>query len=91
MVTQKQMGGRGRGGSSDVEGIQIEKNVPMPEPRPTEPKYPLAKMQIGNSFIVPLHKRNAVSTAARAVARKTGMTFSIRMISETEARVWRTS
>lgn len=68
--------------------IQIDKHVPLPPSngigRPV--KWPLADMEVGDSFIFPLRSRGNI--AAKGLRFKPKR-FTIRKISETEARIWR--
>lgn len=76
--------------------FDIEKGVPLPEPPQRGrkgSKYPLADMQVGDSFLVPTMKPEErrqslyqlVNTKGRAMGRK----FVVR-VADKGVRVWRT-
>lgn len=74
--------------------IEIDKNIPVPEAarRGRPPKYPLAKMEVGDSFFLkttgdPKKDQNRQSTL-RTRARGMGILLSIRS-GEGGHRVWR--
>lgn len=74
---------------------KIERNIPIPELR-KELKYPLMKMEVGDSFIVPFNESKHVRGAVARVQRMTDKVFSFctRTIhgkgkSGKHVRVWR--
>lgn len=69
--------------------IKIEKGVPIPPVRAQYVRYPLLDMKKGDSFTIPAEWRTRVSVAATKLKRKHGLVFTVRRISETEARCWR--
>lgn len=69
--------------------IKIEKGIPLPTPRGKSNEIIAALMaaKIGDSFLVPLNKRNNMGTwAARAKVK-----ITTRVDGETHLRVWRTA
>lgn len=74
----------------------IEKKVPIPprkSGRPRESKYPLVKLRIGDSFLVPVGqftRPQYVVTMVHALAKKIGIKVSTRSGAE-GVRVWRTT
>jgi len=77
--------------------FQIERNIPMPEPsKGVRNKYPWAKLQIDESFLVPCGEyevpelMNSLTSCRAAAQRKTGFRFSLRKIKGQGVRVWRT-
>lgn len=73
--------------------VKIEKNVPLPDndrrPGP-ETIYPLREMEINDSFVLPIHLRDSVSSIATRLKSKSGLAFTIRKIDADTVRVWRT-
>ena len=80
----------------------IEKNVPIPtDSRGRELKYPLKKMQVGDSFVVPANdvrwgkhtnggrQINGVSQSVSYFQRKYGGRFTVRIQPDSSVRVWR--
>jgi hypothetical protein len=69
--------------------IQIEKNIPMPG-NPGSPAasvlQTLRNMEVGDSFVYPLQKRNGFFAIA---ARVPGAKFKTRTVAKGEMRVWR--
>jgi hypothetical protein len=72
--------------------IEIEKNVPVPSHAGVgaRPKYPFAKMDVGDSFFVPKFTARALSNASQWHANKTGKKFTCAN-EEGGARCWRVS
>lgn len=71
----------------------IDKDVPIPKKTKGSGRrtvYPLDKMELGDSFVVPLEQRKDLSVRIRYQAKKTGRAFTTRKISDTSVRVWRT-
>jgi hypothetical protein len=76
-------------------GIQIDKGVPVPEPKGPRARYPLKYMEVGDSFFVPDTAakinpvRRAASWATKTYAPKR---FTARTVTESGirgVRVWR--
>lgn len=65
--------------------FKIEKNVPIPGANGRR-KYPLHKMEVGDSFQFPEGDSAKVSAAAGVYGRRNGMKFSV---SSSERRCWR--
>jgi hypothetical protein len=70
--------------------FEIEKNIPAPEHTGggARPKYPFAKMEIGDSFFAPKMSARALSNSAQWHANKTGKKFTCNTV-EGGARCWR--
>jgi hypothetical protein len=63
----------------------IEKNVVL------KSLWPFAKMEVGDSFVVPDYaKRASVYIAAKRFGDKHGMKFATRKTPEGSYRIWRT-
>lgn len=74
-----------------VNGIQIERGVPLPPPR-YKGRYPLHKMGVGDSFVMPIEQRGSLKNAAQAFSEKTGAKFTIRTLDNGRTvRIWRLS
>jgi len=90
--------------------FKIEKNIALPEvrrnsppPPVREPKYPFAKMEVGDSFAIKKTKMEAkrrkqedgklspprVAAAAYQYGRKHNMKFQYRILEDESVRVWR--
>jgi hypothetical protein len=69
---------------------KIEKGVPVPSPQNRVMKYPLAKMEVGDSFVTALADRSHVFTCARQLLAKIpGIKISTRKEGKNKIRVWR--
>lgn len=66
----------------------IEKNVPLPNCKTI--KYPFDKMEINDSFIVPIEEKSTLHSAI-VTARKTGRTFTVKKVDSNTLRCWRLS
>lgn len=72
----------------------IEKNVPIPEDCLPQPKYPFARMDIGDSFLVPAYNGNRkvvqrrVAVMATHENKKNGKRYTVRM-AQRGVRCWR--
>jgi hypothetical protein len=70
---------------------KIDRGVAMPESRGRRRKYPLAEMQVGDSFTVNRNEVDALRTAASWFGRRNGRKYSIRCVDpiKGEYRCWR--
>ena len=66
----------------------IENNVPVPSDISGTRKYPFNKMQVGDSFALPVAHYKRLQRAAHAYGDYHGLKFSVRNQGET-VRVWR--
>lgn len=65
--------------------MEVEKNVPIPA------RYPFDKMEVGDSFAVPLGvARDAVAVSAGCYGEKHQMKFIVRLMPDRTMRCWRT-
>lgn len=64
----------------------IESGVPLP----SSVKYPFDKLEVGDSFLVPISKRTSTSSAATKYGQRTNTKFVIRKVDDNNIRVWRT-
>lgn len=70
--------------------FKVEHGVPIPQlGGPRNRKYPWDKLQVGDSFTVPLRMRNSVSACAARYRKVYGKRFSTRMVGDDLCRVWR--
>ena len=65
---------------------KIEKNI---EVKTIKPKYPFREMKVGDSFLFPLAKLPAASTAAYDFGKRNDMKFTCCKVSETQGRIWK--
>lgn len=68
---------------------ELEVGVPEPEERTQHNKYPIRRMQVGESFKVPMEKRGSISATATRIAKVTGKRFTVRKVDQDTVRVWR--
>ena len=73
-------------GKKQIPVVSIDTSVPIPE----RAIYPLAQLEVGDSFLFPADKRGSVQTRASKVKRDTGREFVVRKINKDECRIWRT-
>lgn len=69
--------------------IKIDKGIPVPIPR-SHARYPFRQMEIGDSILMPVSSRSAYQ-ATRHWTASTGFKFTVKTVSENEARAWRTA
>lgn len=70
--------------------IKIEKGIPIPTRPPRPLKYPLDKMEIGDSFFVPNKKRETMRVQiTEAQKRLWPKRFTVRAVTGGGVRVWR--
>ena len=72
--------------------IEVENAVPIPPSRRLPTKYPFAKMQIGDSFLVKGTENECVAArnAAWNYASRHKVRFTSRIINGMGIRIWRT-
>jgi hypothetical protein len=77
--------------------VQIEKNIPIPEPKKRKTKYPFQQMEVGDSFFYPLKEecntallQMKLNNAACTYCRKNneGKKFKTTQL-KSGVRVWR--
>lgn len=74
----------------------VESNVPMPATTLRGSKYPVEKLQQGDSFFVPAKKSSPLSvySCCKRIAVRNNFTISMRKMTENGVegcRIWRTS
>jgi hypothetical protein len=71
--------------------IVVESNVPLPNRQGGRPsKYPWNKMQLGDSFALPIDEHSRVVQAAyNFTYRHPEFVFSVRNMKDGTCRVWR--
>lgn len=72
---------------ANIEVYQIDSSVPMPQKGTSLP--PIRTLEVGESILFPLTKRNMVQSLASRVKRETGRKFKVQKQDEQSARVWR--
>lgn len=71
-----------------MEETKIEKNIPL---RGIPSKYPLAKMEVGDSFSAPIENRTKISSSITSYKLKDPeKVFATRRVDENTLRIWRT-
>lgn len=70
--------------------IDVDDDIPLPPEEHTHARYPLHKLDVGQSFLVPIEERGAARAATSAYARKSGASFVTRATPE-GLRIWRKS
>lgn len=67
--------------------IAIEKGVPLPPVKTRQPKYPLAAMQVGDSFLLP---PDMTGTKANIYSKASALGMKVTLRATPEGlRVWR--
>lgn len=69
--------------------FNIEKDIPLPEPRGARTKYPFEEMEIGDSFLFDKKQVNLIHFAKSQYGRRNNKKFSVRRINNDEYRCWR--
>lgn len=74
----------------DVGAVQIDKGVPMPSARVSMDWTPLlARLEVGDSFLLPDGAKSSIGTAMKAFKDATGKALASRKV-DGGIRVWRT-
>lgn len=68
--------------------IKVDKGVNIPEPQKRDLKYPIASMDVGDSFKFPIDKYASVNALVRRFQKISGHSFTLR---KSECRCWRTA
>lgn len=77
-----------------MDEIAIESGVPLPTKETKKSRYPFARMNVGDSFLIEGAKNSSsyeamrVRSAASHYARRDGKKFTVRVV-EGGIRVWR--
>ena len=68
---------------------EIERNIPIPEPRGSKAKYPFREMEVGDSiFIIAPVSYSEVYSAVLQASKTSGYKFVMRAV-DGGRRVWR--
>ena len=83
------------GGGVEQAEYRVERGVPLPK-KHGHPKFPLRKMRVGDSFVVPVEQHRAVITAASRAGKRHGRKYTTRLSQDLAGkvvgvRVWRTA
>lgn len=70
--------------------IKIDSDVPLPENKIRNSRYPWAELKVGDSFEVPLRNELGFRATAYSAAKRLGIKVSVHKDGET-IRVWRIS
>lgn len=65
----------------------IDSGVPIPVR--TAP-LPLDELKVGESVLFPIKRRGAIQGRASSIKKSTNKEFTVKRVSDTEARIWRT-
>jgi hypothetical protein len=71
-----------------MKDIKIESGINIPEPQKRDLKYPIASLNIGDSFQFPIEKYASVNALVRRFQKLSGQSFTLR---KSECRCWRTA
>ena len=77
---------------NNPEAIKVEEGIPLPEAASRTPKYPWAKMRVGDSFFIACKRAETgvPRSAASVWGKRHNMKFSIHHV-DGGVRVWRTA
>lgn len=71
--------------------IQVDYTVDTGVPVPVRTMaVPVGELGVGESVLFPIEKRPTVQSRASKLKKSRGMEFTIKKVSDTECRVWRT-
>ena len=71
----------------EIPVISIDSGVPVPEG--AGQRFPVDKLEVGESILFPLVKRKSVSSIANRLKRQTGKKFTVKKMDDKHARIWR--
>lgn len=71
--------------SKNIPVYTVDSGVPPPDAK----HVPLESLEVGDSMLFPLARRNTVQTLASRIKSKSGKEFTIKKIDENTARIWR--
>lgn len=76
-----------------LKDIKIEKNIEIPFSHTGRQTLTglLRQLEVGDSFIYDIERRNAMNSLAVRVAKVSNKKFTSRRISEDTVRIWRTA
>lgn len=72
-----------------AKAFRIDSDIPIPKPIET-PSVPLEDLQVGESILFDLELRSKVQMSATRLKQATSKEFTVRKVSEKDARIWRT-
>ncbi len=77
----------------DVSTLEVRKGVPLPPPQRATIEWAPAfdRLEVGDSYPLPLEGKSAASKAMQAYQSSTGKKLAIRAESETTLGIWRTA
>ena len=76
---------------------KVDKAVPIPGPRKASARFPVASLEIGDSFEVPPSERGGAYLACRkrkkmgALIHDDGWDYAVRILPSKNLRFWRTA
>lgn len=69
--------------------VQYEVETGVPIPVRGEPRLPIGRLKVKESIVFSISKRATVQSNASRIKKYEGKEFTIKKISDTEARIWR--
>lgn len=70
----------------------IDSGVPLPPERMGVLRvYPIDKLEVGESILFPREDRAKVQIGASQLKKRSGKTFTVRVMDDKNVRIWRTS
>lgn len=75
--------------SKKITVYQIESDVPMPKEKEGTSLPPIRQLQVGESIVFPLEKRNMVQSLASRIKRENGFQYKVQKQNDETARIWR--
>ena len=68
---------------------KVEKGITRPSGKYGPTKYPFFVMEVGDSFEVPIEKKNSIYKCASSYGKRHGQKFSVRKFDDATYRCWR--
>ncbi len=76
----------------EIPVFSIDSGVPVPPERISVfGQYPINKLEVGESILFPRTDRDRVQVSASQLKKRTGKTFTVRVMDSENCRVWRVS
>jgi hypothetical protein len=69
--------------------VKIESDIPKPDDRRENQHWPFKEMKVGDSFEFPESERYLVTPPAWKFAKRAGIKFTVRKVSDGTLRIWR--
>lgn len=73
-----------------MEDFKIDNDVPVPAGHKRfNTRVPYQQLDVGESILFPLEQRHGVAANSATHAKRYDKKFTVRKVSDTEARIWR--